>query len=246
MSNAPRKFQGVWIPAERWLDRTLSPVEKVMLGEIDSLDTGPRGCYATNAHFADFFDLSISRVSEIISGLAARGLITVDLIREGKRIVERRIRLVAPFENPNTPSENSANPFGKDGEPPSENTQGNNTKNNNTLSSTPVPFANFWNLYPRKVDKAKAQKVWDKLKVTAELFTVIACAIARQSQSLDWLKSNGQFIPHPTTWLHGKRWEDELQAPVHSPSRHTGFNQIDYEEGLVLGADGQYRIAGNL
>ncbi|PMZ60354.1 helix-turn-helix domain-containing protein, partial [Pseudomonas sp. GW247-3R2A] len=82
-----RKFQGVWIPAERWLDRTLSPTEKVMLGEIASLDTGPRGCYATNAHFAEFFNLSISRVSEIISGLVDKGHVRIELIREGKRVV---------------------------------------------------------------------------------------------------------------------------------------------------------------
>ena len=112
-ADTPRKFQGVWIPAERWLDRTLSPNEKVMLGEISSLETGPRGCYATNAHFAEFFDLSISRVSEIISGLVDKGHLRVELIRERKRVVERRLRLVDPFGFPNTPSEKTANPLRK-------------------------------------------------------------------------------------------------------------------------------------
>lgn len=253
-TETPRKFQGVWIPAERWLDRSLSPVEKVMLGEIDSLDSGPRGCYATNAHFAEFFDLSISRVSEIISGLAGRGLITVDLIRDGKRIVERRIRLTAPFENPNTPSENSANPFGKGDEPPSENTQGNNTNNNNTLSikkpaSKKEPlegFARFYKLYPRKQKPQAAEQAWRKLAPNAELQERIMFALAKQMTSIDWLKSGGQYIPHPSSWLNGRRWEDELQPAAASASRHAGFDQIDYEEGLVLGSDGQYRIAGNL
>ncbi|WP_296271748.1 hypothetical protein [Pseudomonas sp. UBA6323] len=132
MSSA-RKFQGVWIPASLWLDHTLSSNEKVMLVEIASLEDEVRGCYSTNAHFAQFFGLSISRVSEIISGLAERGLITVELVREGKRVVERRLRLSNPFDKPKTPSENAANPFGKGDEPPSENTQGSNTKSSNTL-----------------------------------------------------------------------------------------------------------------
>lgn len=119
-------------------------------------------------------------------------------------------------------------------------------KTDTSVYAQTVPFAHFWKLYPRKADKSKAQKAWEKLKVTADLFTVIASAIARQRQSLDWLKSNGQYIPHPTTWLNGKRWEDELQPAAASASRHTGFDQIDYEQGLELGPDGQYRIAGNL
>lgn len=254
MSDVPRKFQGVWIPAERWLDRSLSPVEKVMLGEISSLETGPRGCYATNAHFAEFFDLSISRVSEIISGLANRGLIRVELIRDGKRIVERRIRMTDPFEFPNTPSENSANPFGKGGEPPSENTQGNNTNNNNTLSSKKPAskaaaldgFDRFYALYPRKQKRPAAEQAWKKLAPNAELQHQILTALAKQANSIDWLKSGGQFIPHPASWLNGRRWEDApLPDAIAAPSRHSGFNQIDYEEGLERDENGNYRIAGS-
>ncbi|WP_196762425.1 helix-turn-helix domain-containing protein [Stutzerimonas frequens] len=139
MTNLARKFQGVWIPADLWLDYDLSITEKVMLVEIGSLQDKQRGCYASNAHFAEFFGLSISRVSEIISGLAVKDLVDVELIRDGKRVVERRIRIKNPFGKPKTPSENAANPFGKGDEPPSENTQGSNTKESNTGSNQGVP-----------------------------------------------------------------------------------------------------------
>lgn len=79
MTNLARKFQGVWIPADLWLDYDLSITEKVMLVEIGSLQDKQRGCYASNAHFAEFFGLSISRVSEIISGLAVKDLVDVEL-----------------------------------------------------------------------------------------------------------------------------------------------------------------------
>jgi hypothetical protein len=151
-----------------WLDRSLSIIEKVMLVEIDSLQEDERGCYASNARFAEFFNLSISRVSEIISGLNDKKLITVEFIRDGKRIVERRIRLIGnPFEKPNTPSENAPNPFGKGDEPPSENTQESNTSLSNTRRKKdivfPPEFEEAWAIYPKRAggnSKADALKAW--------------------------------------------------------------------------------------
>jgi len=29
-----------------------------------------------------------------------------------------------------------------------------------------------------------------------------------------WLKDDGQFIPHPTTWLNQERWNDTVEVPV--------------------------------
>ena len=48
MTDLPRQFKGVWIPAEVWLDRSLSITEKVMMVEIGSLQDPVRGCYATH------------------------------------------------------------------------------------------------------------------------------------------------------------------------------------------------------
>jgi hypothetical protein len=238
-ADTPRKFQGVWIPAERWLDRSLSPNEKVMLGEISSLDAGPRGCYATNAHFAEFFNLSISRVSEIISGLVDKGHLRVELIREGKRVVERRLRLVDPFGFPNTPSENAANPFGKDGEPPSENTQGNNTHSNSTRSSKNTPpsssgktptdegFEQFWKLYPKKKSRKDAAKAWAKLKPNDELRQIVITALGSHCVSEDWAKDGGRYIPNAATWLNGERWHDELAPAAGKTSTFTNLPQHD-------------------
>lgn len=134
MSDFQRKFKGVWIPADVWLDRSMSITEKVMLVEIDSLQHPERGCYASNAHFAQFFGLSSSRVSEIITSLSTKGLVTVELIREGKRVVERRVRVNQVFEKPNTYSENTANPIRETEEGYSEKAEGSNTKSSNTKS----------------------------------------------------------------------------------------------------------------
>lgn len=132
MSTQQRKFQGIWIPADVWLDRSLSTTEKVMLVEIGSLQDEERGCYASNSYFADFFGLSPSRVSEIINGLAEKGLVKIELIKEGKQIVERRIRPAVVFGNPKGYSENTENPIRKTEEGYSEKAIENNTKSNNT------------------------------------------------------------------------------------------------------------------
>lgn len=106
-------------------------------------------------------------------------------------------------------------------------------------------FASFWKLYPRKTDKAKAQKAWAKLNPDRPLFEKIMRGLGNHCASRDWIKDDGQFIPHPTTWLNGKRWEDEVRpaGTIHQfpgQSRHTGFDQRDYTAGLTQREDGTY------
>ncbi|AIN58736.1 hypothetical protein [Pseudomonas soli] len=100
-------------------------------------------------------------------------------------------------------------------------------------------FVRFWKLYPRKVGKANAEKAWSKLKVDADLFERMTSALAAWAASPDWTKDGGQFIPHPATWLNGKRWDDELPAPgnVHPfpPRRQANgpdFNDTTWADDL--------------
>ncbi len=72
-------------------------------------------------------------------------------------------------------------------------------------------FDLFWKEYPKKKAKPEAKKAWDKLKVSDELFNRIMTAVAKQKQSRDWIKDNGQYIPYPATWLNRKQWEDETE-----------------------------------
>lgn len=70
-------------------------------------------------------------------------------------------------------------------------------------------FDDFWTAYPKKVGKGDAEKAWKKLK--PDLDTCLS-AISSAKVGADWLKDGGQFIPHPATWLNGKRWEDGKPA----------------------------------
>jgi len=71
------------------------------------------------------------------------------------------------------------------------------------------PFDRFWSLYPRKVNKEAARKAWRRLAPDAALEQTMAQAIADQRRWPQWVKDGGQFIPHPATWLNGRRWEDQ-------------------------------------
>ncbi|WP_236233664.1 phage replication protein [Pseudomonas tohonis] len=107
--------------------------------------------------------------------------------------------------------------------------------------SKPDLFDQFWAEYPNKTCKAKAKAKWEKLEVNQALFDQIMAGLRLQRASTAWVKDNGQYIPHPTTWLNGERWNDEVRTNVHQfPSRHHGFEERDYTDGLMPRGDGTY------
>jgi len=76
-------------------------------------------------------------------------------------------------------------------------------------SDSPL-FDQFWMAYPRKVAKATAQKAWVKIGPEEQLVGDILNALEQQKTSHAWQKDGGAYIPHPATWLNGRRWEDEV------------------------------------
>lgn len=74
-------------------------------------------------------------------------------------------------------------------------------------------FELFWKAYPKKVAKKVAYQSYSKISQSKEQLQIILKAIEEQKQSIDWTKDDGQFIPHPATWLNQGRWTDELQKP---------------------------------
>lgn len=83
-------------------------------------------------------------------------------------------------------------------------------------------FDRFWSTYPRKVAKPEGMKAWLKLKPDAKLAEQIIAGVEQAKQSRDWTKDDGQFIPHPSTFLNQRRWED-----------FSGSEVVDAFEGLI-------------
>ena len=96
--NENRDFKGVWIPKEVWLDTRLNALDKVILMEIDSLDQGKKGCYASNEHLAKFCQCSKTKVSTAISKLIEYGYLYIQNFDGRKRELKSR---VSNFERQN-------------------------------------------------------------------------------------------------------------------------------------------------
>ena len=71
-------------------------------------------------------------------------------------------------------------------------------------------FEQFWNVYPRKVGKSRAQKVFTKESKSTDPAEIIAGA---QRLADDPNLPDATFIPHPATWLNRAGWLDEPCAP---------------------------------
>ena len=91
-------------------------------------------------------------------------------------------------------------------------TEQNRTEQNRTNMSDgeKVSFDAFWESYPRKVGKPAAARAWSGIHVNRELQSKIMVALEDHKKSKQWQKDDGQFIPHPATWLNQERWNDQL------------------------------------
>jgi hypothetical protein len=99
-------------------------------------------------------------------------------------------------------------------------------------------FDAFWASYPKKVGKGTAEAAW----ANAELpeINIILKALHKAKQSNDWIKDRGAYIPHPSTWLNQRRWEDSgMDFAALTAKRATGPSstqeqavQIDEQDAI--------------
>ena len=90
----------------------------------------------------------------------------------------------------------------------------------------PERFEAFWDFYGYKVGRKKAVRAWDKLKPSDKLLARMGRALELQKQSPQWTKDGGQFRPHPSTWLNGAEWENELPASPPPAAGNTGGYEV--------------------
>lgn len=76
------------------------------------------------------------------------------------------------------------------------------------LAVTDADFDRFWAVYPRRVGKGQALRVWRAAVKRASAGKIIAGAerYAREVRDAD-----PKYTKHPSTWLNGWCWDDEPQ-----------------------------------
>lgn len=103
-------------------------------------------------------------------------------------------------------------------------------------------FEKWYRTYPRKVSRGSAEKTWAKItkgmtKIEEEEFSLqLRNAIKAQIAHYKSTKESGDFVPdwkHPSTWLNGMCWEDELDSYIRkngSPMELKGCMEKDCSE----------------
>lgn len=88
---------------------------------------------------------------------------------------------------------------------------------------TAIDFNTFWKAWhlERKVGKKQAFKAWRTMTIQDQEAAIAGI----------WKVANRdpQFIPHPSTYLNARRWEDE------SPNREIGFTEASVGRGPQAG-----------
>ena len=99
---------------------------------------------------------------------------------------------------------------------------------NKNKSNICAYFETFYSLYPRKVNKKKAQEkyysILKKSKSPEETANDILEGLKRYIDFWERDKTELQFIPHPTTWLNGERWNDDIISA--KPKKINIFNKV--------------------
>lgn len=109
-------------------------------------------------------------------------------------------------------------------------------KNRHEPSLADESFAQFWQVYPRRVAKGAARRAWDRLMSSPDAPPL--SAILQAASSYASTATDPRYICHPATWISQERWADEEPTRPAEPIRETD------EERRALSLAGAYRLSG--
>ncbi len=106
-------------------------------------------------------------------------------------------------------------------------------------------FEEFWQAYPRKEKKKDAHSIWVKKRLDGMASEIVQDVRLRQVNHLPWLEGRS-FIPIPTTYLNGERWNDDIidKGTLQGKKNGTAKNyQGNIEEHPTVKAQREYLAA---
>jgi len=122
-----------------------------------------------------------------------KALQDADAVREQTRERVRRFR-----------ERNGSKRTVTDGNTQKRHTDTDTNKKTHTSKSGDSDFSVFWSKYPRRENRKKAEAAWNNLPITKRRLALTDCVDRYKGVAK-------QFIPLPTTYLHGERWEDSRE-----------------------------------
>lgn len=199
-------FQAMAWAVEQKLPATKKIVLLMLANRVNS-DTGK--CVPKIKTLAEDCGLSETATKSAIKELAELGLLSIiPRFYDGQQLPNQYHLNPEGVGREVTPPRRQATPVGREVTTESGIESG--------IESKHLLFETFWKSYPKKVGKDAARKAFAKRKPDDKLLGDILKAIEVQKTTEDWRKSDGQFIPHPATWLNQGRWMDEVAGMTKS------------------------------
>jgi len=90
-----------------------------------------------------------------------------------------------------------------------------------------ISFEQFWNLYPRRDGKKKAQESFEKALNKTDAETILKGVTAY----IAFLKTTTQQTAMAFTWLNGERWNDEVLEVINTMPSAIPHARIDDKNG---------------
>lgn len=138
-------------------------------------------------------------------------IVNFGMYREKARLMAKSMREVESGANRERlagPSETAAHrrsPPLTAGQRPSDNTR---QDSESKIGQTPPAFDRFWSVYPKKRKRKTAEEIWNRKRLDSRAEELLADIRERSKSDRRWLEG---FIPDPTTYLNGERWNDERE-----------------------------------
>lgn len=127
------------------------------------------------------------------------------LDEQAETLQERRGQLVAAGRASFAKRQQKQSTSRTDVEPKSATAEQPDTRTDKIRKEKKRKFQEFWTAYPRKENKPTAERAWDKL-TDADQDAAIAGLTG-------WIRNRAnqdpKFLPHPGSWINGRRWEDQ-------------------------------------
>lgn len=228
-----RDFKGVWIPKEVWLDERLSAVEKIILVEIDSLDSSERGCWASNQHIAEFCQVSERTVSAAISKLKQLGYVYVQAFDGRQR------ELKSKFTRPQGRDANFADEGSKNCEADLQESRQSNTyiNTNKNTDNKEIYSAVLQHLNAKAGTNYRPSGKDAQRHINARLaegFTVEDFKTVIDKKCAEWLGTDYEQYLRPAT-LFGTKFESYLNAPAKARKGRAGVEIKEPSEDDLIG-----------
>lgn len=224
-------FQGVnyyiVIPQDVLHDNRLTPLSRLIYGEIAALANIKGYAWISNGNLAEKYEVSKPTISISISKLQELGYIESKLIYKpnSKEVKQRNLYISNVHKNLNTLfRKNEIPPLEKSNHPIKKNLKENNTSNN-TMNNTnnniadksakldlDKRFDSLWKMYPNKKGKPKALTAYKRAIKSGVTDEEIRLGIENYLAEINAKRTSKEYIKHGSTWFNGKGWEDDYDT----------------------------------